>query len=281
MTRSREVIMGSPPEVLAVAAHYTLEARNRKDTDQLRRPLPHFAQALRRPPVDCQQSVGYHRTKTTPRGSAAIDATAIVAYLSKALVLGFSACIMPGPFQTYLISETLRRGWRRGLLVSFAPLASDGPIILVVLFMLTRLPGWTLYALQVVGGLFIFYLAWGAWRASRQSPTAATQTAAEQRKSLVQAATVNLLSPGVYLFWATVSGPLLAEGWNSSPGLGAGFLFCFYGALVGTELAIVALVSGVRRLNPAVTRWLLGASALLMAVLGVVQLAAGLKGLLL
>ncbi len=196
-------------------------------------------------------------------------------------MLGFSACIMPGPFQTYLISETLRRGWRRGVLVSLAPLASDGPIILVVLLLLSRLPGWTLSALQALGGLFVLYLAWGAWQASRVSVGAADGAqAGERRRSLLQAATVNLLSPGVYLFWATVSGPLLAQGWQQSPGLAVGFLAAFYGALVGTELAIVALVSGVRQLKPSVTRWLLGASALLMAGLGVVQIVAGVRGLL-
>jgi threonine/homoserine/homoserine lactone efflux protein len=214
-------------------------------------------------------------------GATSITTLNVAAYLTKALVLGFSACIMPGPFQTYLISETLRRGWRRGVLVSLAPLASDGPIILIVLLLLSRLPGWTLSALQAVGGLFVLYLAWGAWKASRVNDLGATdQQVSEKRRSLLRAATVNLLSPGVYLFWATVSGPLLAQGWQQSPAFAAGFLCCFYGALVGTELAVVALVSGVRQLKPGLTRWLLGASAVLMAGLGVVQIVSGVKGLL-
>jgi len=214
-------------------------------------------------------------------GATPINTLNTATYLTKALVLGFSACIMPGPFQTYLIAETLRRGWRRGALVSLAPLASDGPVILVVVLLLSRLPGWTLSALQTVGGLFVLYLAWGAWRASRASEGAASDPSlAEKRRSFMQAATVNLVNPNVYLFWGTVSGPLLAQGWRQTPALAIGFLGCFYGVLVGTELAIVALVSGVRQLKPRLTRWLLGVSALLMAGLGVVQIVAGVKGLL-
>lgn len=196
-------------------------------------------------------------------------------------MLGFSACIMPGVFQTYLIAETLRRGWRRGLLVALGPLVSDGPVILVVVLLLSRLPGWTLSALQAVGGLYVLYLAWRAWGVARAATAQAPgQPVDDQRRSLVQAATINLLNPNVYLFWATVSGPLLAEGWRTSPGLAVGFLAVFYGALFGTELALVALVSGVRGLKPGLTRWLLAASAVLMAALGVAQGVAGIRGLL-
>ena len=188
---------------------------------------------------------------------------------------------MPGPFQTYLISETLRRGWRRGVLVSFAPLMSDGPAILVALLLLSRLPSWTLSALQTVGGLFVVYLAWGTWRAGRANQGLSGGTwDAEKRRSLWQAVTVNLLNPNVYLYWGTVSGPLLAQGWQQSPALAAGYLGCFYGVLLGTEFAIVALVSGLRQIKPGLTRWLLGASAVLMAGLGVIQVVAGIKGLL-
>jgi threonine/homoserine/homoserine lactone efflux protein len=197
-------------------------------------------------------------------------------------VLGFSACIMPGPFQAYLIAETLRRGWRRGALVSLAPLVGDGPAVLVVLLLLSRVPGWMLGALQVVGGLYVLYLAWRAWRTGRASQElGGAASAAEKRRSLLQAVTVNLLNPSVYLYWGTVSGPLLTQGWREGGlGLAFGYLASFYGALVGTELAIVALVSGVRRLKPGLTRWLLGASALLMAGLGISQIVHGIAGLL-
>jgi len=49
----------------------------------------------------------------------------------------FAAAVQPGPFQTYLISSTLTRGWRRTLPVVLAPLLSDVPVIALVLLVLT------------------------------------------------------------------------------------------------------------------------------------------------
>ena len=87
---------------------------------------------------------------------------------SPGLGYGFSAAVQPGPFQTYLISQTLLNGWRRALIAGFSPLVSEGLIILTVLFVLTRVPETFRLALQVAGGGFILYLAWGAYRAWRR-----------------------------------------------------------------------------------------------------------------
>ena len=38
--------------------------------------------------------------------------------------LAFAAAVQPGPFQTFLIAETLARGWRRTLPACLGPLYS-------------------------------------------------------------------------------------------------------------------------------------------------------------
>lgn len=60
-------------------------------------------------------------------------------HLAQGAVYGFAAAVQPGPFLAYLISQTLRNGWRRTLPVVLAPLLSDGPIIVLVLFVLSRI----------------------------------------------------------------------------------------------------------------------------------------------
>ena len=62
-------------------------------------------------------------------------------YLMLGAVLAFAAAVQPGPFQTFLVSETLSRGWRRTVPAAFAPLLSDAPIVAVALLVLTRIPG--------------------------------------------------------------------------------------------------------------------------------------------
>lgn len=202
------------------------------------------------------------------------------AYLGKAVTLGFSAAVLPGPFQMYLISQTLRHGRRRASLIALAPLVSDGPIVIVVLLLLARLPDWTLSALQVAGGFFVAYLAWNALRAAWQ-PTAEAAAGPTQGGTitLLQAATVNVMSPVVYLFWATVSGPLFAQGWRQSPTLGLGFVAAFYATMIAVSMALVTAFSVLRGLSPAVTRALMLFASGLMALLAFVQVVQGLGGL--
>lgn len=202
------------------------------------------------------------------------------AYLARALALGFSAAVLPGPFQVYLISQALRFGWRRASLAALAPLLSDGPIVVVVLLVLARLPGWTLSALRVAGGAFVAYLAWNAFRAARRvDPASPPASGAGGTITLVQAATVNLLSPVVYLFWATVNGPLFIQGWQQNPALGLGFVGVFYAAMIGVSEVLVIAFAALRGVNTAVTRSLLLLASLLMAALAVVQVVQGLVAL--
>jgi threonine/homoserine/homoserine lactone efflux protein len=64
------------------------------------------------------------------------------AYLLQGIGYGFAAAVQPGPFQTYLISQTLSNGWRQTLPAALAPLISDGPIIILTLVVLSHVPGW-------------------------------------------------------------------------------------------------------------------------------------------
>jgi threonine/homoserine/homoserine lactone efflux protein len=83
-------------------------------------------------------------------------------YIVQGIVYGFAAAVQPGPFQTYLISQTLTKGWQKTLPAALAPLVSDGPIIALCLLVLSQVPLWLERLLNIIGGLFILYLAYGA-----------------------------------------------------------------------------------------------------------------------
>jgi threonine/homoserine/homoserine lactone efflux protein len=209
----------------------------------------------------------------------------MLAYLLQGLGYGFSAAVQPGPFQTYVISEALQRGWRRTLFAALAPLVSDGPIIALALLLLTQLPtGWE-RVLYVAGGLFALYLAWGAYRAWRvfdlivppsEAPPSEAPPPESPRSGVLQAALMNSLSPGPYLFWGLITGPVLLEGWRRAPIQGLGFLCGFYLAMVGSLAGLILLFSTARRLGPTVNRALVGISALALAAFGLLQLTKGL-----
>lgn len=196
-------------------------------------------------------------------------------YLIFGATYAFAAAVQPGPLQTYLISQTLCNGWRRTLPSALAPIASDGPIIVLVLLVLARLPARTEGFLRLAGGVFLFYLAMRAfrsWRDYRRSPLV---EACSARRSLISAALVNLLNPNPYLGWSLVLGPLLLKGWRETPANGLALVFAFYGTMTVSLAGIVALFAGARSLGPRVGRVLVGVSAVVLAGFGCYQLWAG------
>lgn len=203
----------------------------------------------------------------------------MLVYLSQGLLLGFTAAAQPGPFQAYLLAHTIRNGWRRAIWATFAPLISDGPIILLVLLVLTRTPDWFLNLMRLAGGLFLLYLAWSAYQMFRQPPTMTAAPEAAQR-GVWQAALMNGLSPNPYIFWGTISGPILIAAWRQSPLWGISFVAGFYGTLIGGFMAFVALFALAKDLDPRLSRLLSGVSALALLLFALYQLFTGGRGLL-
>lgn len=196
----------------------------------------------------------------------------MLVYLSQGLLLGGAAAAQPGPFQAYLLSQTLQNGWRGTLWAAFAPLLSDGPIIFLVLFVLTRLPDGFLVGLQVVGGFFLLYLARKAFLALRHTAVPATEPLETKRFNIFEAALMNALGPGPYIFWATIAGPILLTSWRQSADLGLSFLVGFYGALIGGFMAFVLLFAVAKQLDPRVSRLLALFSAVALLGFGLYQL---------
>ncbi|HMQ55775.1 MAG TPA: LysE family transporter [Anaerolineae bacterium] len=198
-------------------------------------------------------------------------------YLLQGLGYGFAAAVQPGPFQTYLISQTLVKGWRSTLPAIFAPLVTDGPIIALVLLVLSQVPVWFERFLYLASGLFILYLAYGALKRWQTFDPTAAVAATPNRQTLWQAALMNLISPGPYIFWSLVTGPILLTGWRAAPLNGLGLLGGFYGAMLLSLSGIILVFGTARQLGPRVNRALLGVSALALAGFGLYQLWLGLS----
>src|ERR1700690_231636 len=137
----------------------------------------------------------------------------MILYLILGLTYGFGAAIMPGPFQTYLIAQTLSAGWKRTLPKAFAPLISDVPVACLVLLVLSQMPHSIERFLHLGGGLFVLFLAYGAFTAWRAGPAGEEQVRPGQ-DSMWKAVLVNVLNPNAYLGWSLVTGPLLLRGWR-------------------------------------------------------------------
>ena len=196
----------------------------------------------------------------------------MLAFIVQGLALGFAAGAQPGPFQTYLISQTLSQGWRRVWIAAFAPLISDGPIVALTLLVLSQVPDWFQRVLQIAGGLFVLYLAWGAYKAWRKFIPDEESSPQNGHRSLLRAAMMNALSPGPYLFWSLVIGPLIVSTWREDPPNALSIVLAFYIAMISLNLSVVLLFGQAARFGNRVRKTMLGLSVLALAGFGLYQL---------
>ncbi|MBC8100833.1 MAG: LysE family transporter [Armatimonadetes bacterium] len=206
----------------------------------------------------------------------------MLALFSQGAGFGFAAGTSFGVMHNLLMNTTLARGWRYGLLIVAAPIVSDAPIILLMLLALEQLPAGILRLLPIVGGVFVWYLAYGAWRQFRNPPTLTATTDAAPvnltRQTLLKGIAVNFLNPAPYIFWGTVGGTLLRTGMEQSPAHALAFLGGFYALLLGIMVGFVFLFDRLRQVDARLTRVLSLVSVVVMLLLGAQLIARGLTG---
>ncbi len=192
----------------------------------------------------------------------------MLTYLLLGATFAFAAVAQPGPLQAYLVSQAASHGWRRTLPAAFSPLLSDGPIIVLAVLVLSRLPAWLTQWLRAAGGIFVLYLAYGALKAWRAWDGRAEAPAPSAGRSLLSAATVNLLNPNPWMNWSLVMGPLLLKGWREAPADGVALLAGFYGVMVLGLAGTIAVFGMAGKLGAGAGRALRGLSAAALAVFG-------------
>ena len=192
-------------------------------------------------------------------------------YILQGLTLGFAAGAQPGPFQTYLITQSLANGWRKTIIAAFAPLISDGPIILITLLVLKQMPESLQRGLYIAGGVFILYLAWVSFKQWLSFDENAEEEPQSQQ-GLWKAALMNLISPGPYIFWSLVSGPIFLKGLSEAPKNGIGFMVAFYGTMILLNAAIIVIFGLASQIGGRVRRGLLFFASLALSAFGIYQL---------
>jgi threonine/homoserine/homoserine lactone efflux protein len=197
-------------------------------------------------------------------------------YLLEGLVFGFSAGFSPGPLQTLVITQSLRYGIREGVKVAIAPALTDLPIILLSLFVITRLGNYEqiLGFLSLAGGCFLVYLAIESF-ISRGDAKDSLETAPN---SLAKGAFVNFLNPHPYLFWFTVGGPILLRAWSITPFYAAIFLIFFYLAIIFSKV-LVSILAGKSRnfIRGTAYLWIMRGLGLLLLVFALLLFKEGLQ----
>ena len=164
----------------------------------------------------------------------------MVTFLTTGIILGLSAGFAPGPILALVISETLKHDKKAGIKVALAPIITDLPIIVLTLFILSKLSDFhtVLGIISILGGCFILYLGIENLRTKGMTVRLDNVNPNSLQKGII----VNLLSPHPYLFWISVGGPLTAKAMQHSFIAAAAFVTSFYVLLVGSKIGIAILV---------------------------------------
>ena len=194
-------------------------------------------------------------------------------FIAPAISFGLSAAAIPGPLIAYLVNTALTQGWRRALLVVISPLITDTPIIILMTFILGQLPPALLNLLQLAGGCLLLFIAWGAYkqfrdRASLELAAQSASAATSWQRVLLTGILMNFLSPGPWLFWATINGPLLVKALDTSEAHAFAFLIAFYGTFLGGLCLWVLAFHHVRRVPARQFRYIILATAALLTWFG-------------
>ena len=85
-----------------------------------------------------------------------------IPFLISGVLFGLVAGIFPGPLLTLVISETVKHNRKEGMIVACAPILTDLPIVLLSIFVLSKLSSFNhiLGVISFLGALFIAYLGY-------------------------------------------------------------------------------------------------------------------------
>jgi threonine/homoserine/homoserine lactone efflux protein len=200
----------------------------------------------------------------------------MLSYIIFGFTFAFAAAVQPGPLLTYLISQTLSKGWRHTLPAAFAPIISDGPIIIIVLLILNQIPQWFVNFLHFGGALFLFYLAFGSYK-SWKNFNAKIHEESKTGQTLMKATLVNILNPAPYLGWSLVMGPLFLKGYNETPLNGISLIVSFYLTMIICLMGIIILFAYAKNIGPRINRITLGLSVIGLIFFGIYQLWMGFR----
>ncbi|MFH2220053.1 MAG: LysE family translocator [Pseudomonadota bacterium] len=165
-------------------------------------------------------------------------------FLTTGIILGLSAGFAPGPLLTLVITETLRHGLKAGVKVAIAPVLTDLPIILLTLFILSKLSNFRILLgiISFLGGFLILYLGYESIRTKGVTIDVHDHTPGSLKKGIM----VNALNPHPYLFWLGVGAPTVMKAMDHGVLTAAAFTGSFYVMLVGSKISLAMLVGRSR-----------------------------------
>jgi threonine/homoserine/homoserine lactone efflux protein len=179
---------------------------------------------------------------------------------SFAFMIGVSVASIPGPAAVLIATQTLRHGARAGLVTMLAPLALDVFVMMPLgLFLQTSVfTGGGAVVLGLAGAIFLSWLGVQSIRAGiRHVNTIRISGGApaggkREMTPFIKGLLTQLGSPYPYIYWSTVGGSFILQGYTEGGIAGAAlFPIGFWTGTTSFTFLLIYLVARGKRLLPA------------------------------
>ena len=194
--------------------------------------------------------------------------------------MGVVGGIFPNPLLMIALTQVALGRWLRaiGVLIG-APLAVDGCLLLLTCFFYGFIPAAIAHDVAYVGGVVLIgFACYSLWELRHRTPTQLANSVSMSYASVSVALLSEVSSPGTWVYWLTIAGPILAEGRQHGYGHVIPF---FVGGLVGfygAALVALCLLSWGAGLHARIKQHLFLATNILLLLMGISYLARAFRG---
>lgn len=195
-----------------------------------------------------------------------MDIHPFITYGLLGLTFGCAGGLSPGPITALVVSQTLRFGRAEGYKVSLAPIITDGPLLLMAMYLADLAQGFEMVAgiISILGSCVLIWLAYDTGQAGEIN----TELNDVAPGSIGKAVLTNLANPHPYVFWITIGAPTALDALRFSVGTVVVFVVAFAISIVGAKVVIAYGIDTYRSVfeGPAY-RWTMRILAVLLFAL--------------
>jgi threonine/homoserine/homoserine lactone efflux protein len=199
-----------------------------------------------------------------------------IPFLISGIIFGLLAGVSPGPMLTIVISETLKHNKKEGIKIAVTPLFTDIPIILILVFLLSKLSFFNSLVsyISFLGAMFLIYMAYECIVFKGTSVISDNIKTHSFKKGII----TNFLNPYPYIFWFTIGAPMLIKAYACSTLSVIIFVSGLYVCLVGSKIIIVLIVDKSKSfINSNVYKYIIRLLGIVLVVFAIIFIIEGLK----
>ncbi|MGH9450026.1 MAG: LysE family transporter [Terriglobia bacterium] len=185
--------------------------------------------------------------------------------------MGIVGGLVPSPLHLIALTQVAVNRWRRAITILVGPpIAIDGALLIVMLFFFRYVPHNVAHYVAYAGGVILLLLGgFSLYQMRVKSQEEMAESGSLTYASVIAASLTELSSPGTWIYWLTIAGPILAEGKRTGYEHIAPF---FIGGLVGyygASIFSVWLISWGASLHKQFKARLMLAANILLVLLGI------------